>query len=154
MPCLEGRPHRWVRGAGRPAWWDPRCSVCEWDRSETWHHHGLLCEYETGKYVPECEFILERNARRRVRDEHYVAWLTVQREVWRRQDERRKEREAKWQRVSETYQAAQRQRQETRRQRTRLREGAATLTALRQHLRRGVRSSLLLVSAPETTSRT
>lgn len=156
MPCFEGRGHRWeTRTPADRWWWDPRCTVCDKWRSELRHWHGLLCEYETGEYVPKCEFVLEREARLAIsaaRNE--VRWAELQ-EASRRADARRKERQERWRQIAAEYESRQTARREAKHQRARLREGHATLTAIRRLLRGpGVRSSLDLVSAPAMTSRT
>jgi hypothetical protein len=150
MPCLEGRSHRWETPESR-WWWDKRCLVCKGWRNDLRHHHGTLCEWESGG---PCEFVREADALRAIAQERGAIAYAASMEAWRQSEQRRKDRERRWQQVIAEIETARAARQERRHQRARLREGHATLTAIRRRLSHGARGSLLLVSEPGTSSPT
>ena len=153
MPCYEGKGHTWgPREYG--SWGSKFCSTCQEWSDALRHHHGMFCMWESGKYVPECDFVIERNARialREARQEDRWAAISAS---WRRSDERKEAREERWRQVRARYEAERAARQGRKHQRQRLQEGHRTLTAMRRLLARGVHRSPRLEFTRETSSPT
>ena len=128
----------------------------DWQRNDPierywWAVNGMIKGYISRKYLEREiarflkvaeELIAEQSMR--------ATWKWLNEQANRPLTETEQKRRQEWLRAE----ALRATRQELQRQRQRLREGHATLTAIRKLLARGARSSLVLASAPGTSSRT
>jgi hypothetical protein len=127
-----------------------------WQRDEPikrWHWaiDGYCEGYISKNYLNREQRRFLTTAERLIADQSVLSTLNYLRELQERPlTEAEQKRRQEWL----TREALSAARTELQRQRRRLREGHATLTAIRKLLAHGVRSSLQLVSEPETSSPT
>lgn len=134
-----------------------RCDLLtDWQRNEPIKRYWWAVDSMIDGYISR-EYCLREVARfLKVAEKLIAQQSTLATWKWLNEQEKRPLTDAEQKRRQEWLEAEalRATRAELQRQRSRLREGHATLTAIRKMLARGARSSLVLASAPATTSRT